>query len=214
MKYMEENLNNHETTTFNSVSGIGGSIGNVIRECLVNKQKVLIICDPDVKAPSEKPKTTHQQAEEVFKKHRKNTIIDFVSLQAHEKENLLPVSWLLEFTQDFNACSRVLELEKSENNDRLLYIDFKKGLKKSDIKDEHILSYYQPVLDELEIDFDDLQDEDHVFSKSVCSNWDLVSEKVLQAKSLNDFPNYLEGNIRRISLHFISWIIGGRNGIA
>jgi len=215
--HMSQYYRNHEMTTFNSISGIGGNIGSIIEQSLSNNQKILIICDPDIKHPRGIPAndTTYLKAYNAFQRNRKNNIINFIALKAHEKENLLPVSWFIEHNRNFNPCPNVINLENSPYSDRLLFIDFKKGIKKVQLQeDTDLLSYYMPVIEELGIDLDVLEDEDKVFSISACSNWDRLSSRILRSKRLDEFPDYLQENISSIGLNFVGWVIGGRSGIA
>lgn len=215
--YMHEFYGNHAMTTFNSISGIGGNISAIINQSLSNNQKILMICDPDIRHPEGIPEedSTYLKVYNAFHRNKRNKIINFISLKAHEKENLLPVSWFREHNRNFRPCPNVINLEDSSYRDRLLFIDLKKGLKKIELQEDlALLSYYRPVIDELGINLEVLQDEEKVFSVSACSNWDNLTPRILRSKRLDDFPDYLEENILTIGLNFVGWVIGGRSGIA
>lgn len=211
--YFERNYHNHAKTNTHLLNGRGTNLRECINDAIKRKAKFIVICDTDKKTPSCTIEThsTYNLAHQAFLTSRKNTISDFLELDFHEKENLIPVSWVNQYSQSSPACERTLALESSQYNDRLLYFDYKEGLKKGHlIQNPRLFSYYKPVLDHLDISITNFENEDFIFSRIPEGSWEQASKHALREKNLDDFPDYLNSIIVSIGLNLTSWTIGGR----
>ncbi|WP_215085661.1 hypothetical protein [Exiguobacterium sp. s78] len=213
IKYLIENFQHFIANDFIVDPGYGGNIENSIRTSIQNRQKTLVICDTDKKSVNHpiKSKSTLDKAISAYNEYKHDNFIYLISLDAHEKENLIPVSWLKEVNKHTTNCVNTSGLEQCSFNDRLLYLDFKKGLtKKKYDEDMLIKEYFDPAISNLEIDLDELSEEDFIFSKIANNDWDKWAIKILNSKKLSDFPGYLRSNIDNIGIHVACWLVGGR----
>lgn len=212
VKYLKKHYSRFVVNDFKAVSGIGGNINEKIKELIDNKEKTLILCDTDKKTRdgSYDVNSTYTKAFHAYSRFMNNHFISLVSVDVQELENLIPASWINEYSRRPHVCSNVLSLEASSFKDRLLFLDFKQGLtKKEYLSNPEIYDFYKPAVEELGIDIDSLQDGDFLFEKVANRDWIKVVRQILTDKNLEDFPDYLEGHIETIGLNISSWIIGG-----
>ena len=213
-KYLIENHNNLVFEENKITSGFGGNIKKQVELAARNNEKTLIICDTDKITHCENLKDgcTLEQVENEFRLIEDKKIVHLVSLEAHEKENLIPVSWLQELNNDRNYCENILKLEDSDFNDRLLFLDFKKGLTKEKyLSAQYIKDYYEPAINYLSLDVGSLNNNSYIFSRVDKNNWNEHSIQILHSKNLKDYPAYLKGNIEKLGLYISCWLVSGRN---
>lgn len=212
-KYLLENYQHLIANKCIVDPGYGGNIERSIKMSIRNDQKTLIICDTDKETENHDigNKSTLNKAINAYNEYKKDNFIYLISLDAHEKENLIPVSWLKEVNKHTTNCKNISGLESCSFNDRLLYLDFKNGLTKRKYdSDTLIKEYYDPAIKNLEINLNDLNEDDFIFSKVANNDWDIWAMRILVNKKLSDFPDYLKGNINKVGLHVACWLIGGR----
>lgn len=214
--YFQEHYHNHEKTNTHPLNGRGTNLRDCINDAIKRNSKFIVICDTDKKTP-ESPIETHSTynlAHQAFLTRRKTTISDFLELNFHEKENLIPASWINRYSRSSPACERTIAIESSQYNDCLLYFDYKEGLKKSHLQQSPLLfSYYEPVLNHLQISLEDLEDEDFILARIPEGSWEQAASYVLKEKAINDFPDYLKSITTNIALNLTSWTIGGRTRV-
>lgn len=216
-KYLIENYDGLKFENNKINPGYGGNIKKAISIAARNNEKTLIICDTDKLTLDEPLKSgcTLESVESEFEKIKDNNIVHLVSLNAHEKENLIPFSWLQEFHNRRRYCRNALNLENSVFNDRLLFLDFKKGLTKNEFNTkDHVKEYYQPAVEHLNIDLTSLNDADYIFKAIPLQKWDENALRILESKKLSDYPDYLKENINKLGLFVSCWIISGRNDVS
>lgn len=212
-KYLDENYNNLSFKDNKINPGYGGNIKKAIEVAIRNNEKTLIICDTDKITLDEPLRNgcTLESVEGEFEKIKDNNIVHLVSLDAHEKENLIPISWLQEFDHEACYCCNSLELESSVYSDRLLFLDFKKGLTKKNYESgQYVKEYYQPAIEHLQINLEDLGDDDYIFSGVHSKEWNDNAIQILNSKRLSDYPEYLKSNIKKLGLFISCWIVSGR----
>lgn len=216
-KYLIENYDGLRFENNKINPGYGGNIKKAISVAAKNNEKTLIICDTDKITLDEPLKSgcTLENVESEFEKVKDNNIIHLISLDAHEKENLIPFSWLQQFHNHRRYCSNALNLENSVFNDRLLFLDFKKGLTKEGFNSKnHVKDYYTPAIEHLKIDLNSLSDADYIFKAIPLKEWDDHALQILESKKLSDYPDYLKENINNLGLFVSCWIVSGRNDVS
>ncbi|WP_158625535.1 hypothetical protein [Exiguobacterium sp. SH0S7] len=212
-KFLHENYTNLKFKDNKINPGYGGNIKKAIEVAVRNQEKTLIICDTDKKAENEPLGNgcTLENVEIEYKKFKDSSILHLLSLDAHEKENLIPASWLQELNMNRTYCVNVLNLENTEFSDRLLFLDFKEGLTKEKYHSSPIIKkYYDPAIQVLGIDLNSLQDKEYIFSKIHSKRWDDYANEILNKKELTEFPDYLKDNINKLGLFISCWIVSGR----
>lgn len=210
--YMLNNYPMFSNTPIRRINGEGHKIGDVIKAAAQEGEKIFVICDSDKKTPTFKlgNDKTLKRVEKAYKELRGNLIINMYSLKVHEKENLIPVSWMMKHSDRKIVCDNLVKLEQSEYKDRLLFIDFdKKTTKKYLEENPEIKDYLMPAIENIGIDINSISDDEQIFTRITKNSIEKFSKDIFKKESIEDLPVYLKDHVEEIGFHFSAWTFGG-----
>lgn len=235
--YIQNYIKGNVLTNFNFILGGGSTTAPVLAENLKdNKYPILCNLDSDKKNPSgSKGSTAKNVMEENKKFNNRNDICEEIKklininiLESREAENLIPLSIFVELNK-INGNEEKEEFIKmfnkiisSNNTDLLLYIDVKKGMKKSKYKkitnldEKKLINDILKIIDWDENSISDLNNFDlekidtPLDTKIIPGFGDNVLENTKTFLNNNDLkkikiPLYLEGLWKNLAISYINW---------
>jgi hypothetical protein len=235
--YIQNYIKGNVLTNFNFILGGGSTTAPVLAENLKNnKYPILCNLDSDKKHPSgAKGSTAKKVIKENKKFNNRNDICEEIKklininiLESREAENLIPLSIFVEL----NKINGNEEKEKfikmfnkvisTNNTDLLLYLDVKKGMKKSRYKqitnldEKKLINKILKIIDWDENSISDLNNFDlenkdtPLDTKIIPGFGDNVLENTKTFLNKNDLkkikiPLYLEGLWKNLAISYVDW---------
>lgn len=210
--YMAHNFPMFLNTPIRRIDGEGHKIGKVIKDAALQGEKIFIICDSDKKTPTFKLDNgkTLKRVEQAYKEVRGNLIINMFSLKVHEKENLIPISWMVKYSEREIVCDNLIKLEQSEYKDRLHFFDFDEKMNKKYLDDNpEIKEYFMPAIESIGIDINSIDDNEQIFASITKKAISKFSNNIFKKENIDNVPAYLKEHVEEIGLHFSAWTFGG-----
>lgn len=212
--------------------GGGDTIAKILELEIKNKRRLLLcIVDSDIKYPSAGKGSTIEHVEGVIEKEKEG-FWKVIFLDVHEIENLLPLCWVEECTEDTVTSSDtikflryLIETDKNRDKDKAIYyFDMKKGIEGkryicSDTEDENKMKEYRKnenfrkfwttYLKGYGIAMDNLKSGDIIsgFGNKVLSK---VLEKYEKEREFPKIDKYIEDRWLLLGKDIFSWGCVGR----
>lgn len=120
--------------SFNEHHGGGGTITTVLEQ-IINKRENMCLCivDSDKKFPGASNGDTMERVKRLCK-NKEEDIWKLFCLDVHEIENLIPIEWVKNVTNDIENigdCIKFLEHLLNTGDEAIYFFDMKGGIKKS-----------------------------------------------------------------------------------
>lgn len=223
--YLRANRVDGVAIVFYPVHGGGVRTGAVYRAAIDAGHCVLAIIDSDRSFPKDRDGATLRAVTEAHTECGRGAISQLVALKVREKENLIPPSL---YKRDPRATATqslesLLAIESHPNlQDRLRYLDYKRGLKVSAIKtNPTVREYFMPLFTECggpiatRNPVAQLGDEEFLIRpcvKNVAADFVWRALEPSAEEVFLSWPNYLRDDIQDLCRRLIAWgcTIAGR----